>query len=152
MKTLARKVLFVALLSCGSIASAEQPQVGDIFDADPGQQFRGWHLRQSGLGLFDQPYSVFDKGGSFLLVLTTPLVRTAKGGIAVEKINKVLPLSARVGEEVLVGMDCSFIHLMPALVFYNPKTKIARGVFAARDEMITKEWIATREQCQYSGD
>jgi hypothetical protein len=134
-------------------AHAEQPQIGDIFDITPGDKFRGWTLIESGIGLHNQPYSVFMLNDKYLVAVTVPVVRTGKGGVAVEKIAKILEAAAMAGEIKQMGHDCSFIGIDPALAFYNAKTKIARGLFVVRDDVLTKRWIVDEAHgCEYTGD
>lgn len=131
---------------------AEQPQVGDIFESGSEKSFRSWTLRGGGLGVDDQPFAVFQSGEQYMVAITSPVVRGPEGGIEVEKITSMKIFRAQHGEEILDGGDCWFVGLMPALVFYDSKTQIARGIFARKDEPVEKRWFASRDECQYGGD
>lgn len=146
--------ILAGLLLLGGAASATaQPAVGDIFDISPGSEFRGWQLQSSGIGLLAAPYSVFRLGDVYMIALTEPLVRTAAGGIAVEKIKQILTVRRAAGEEVLDGFDCGFITLSPAIAFYSEATKTARGFFPLPNEIRAARWLVDNpEDCRYGGD
>ncbi|MFL6847921.1 MAG: hypothetical protein ACJ8EI_06060 [Sphingomicrobium sp.] len=140
------------LLMSGGPAGAESPQVGDIFGVQPGSLFRGWHLTGLGQGLYQSDYAVFDRGPDYLVAIVSPLVVNAKGGHEVHKIKQVFVVRAKAYEETVDGPDCSFIGFDPAIAFYDPRTKIARGVFATPDQIVEKRWFAERQECQGAGD
>jgi hypothetical protein len=127
--------------------------VGDIFDIDPGSSFRGWQLNTSGIGGSDQTFSIFNRDGQEIIAVTTPVVKTARGGIEVEKITKIVFVTKAAGEERLEGYDCSFLGLAPAVAFFDKGTKIARGYFVVRDDVLVRRWLIDEpDLCAYGGD
>ena len=134
-------------------AHAEQPSVGDIFDINPGEHFRGWHLNTSGINDQRQPYSVFDKDGQEIIAITTPVVRTPAGGISVEKIVKIVFVIKSATEIRLDGHDCSFLNSTPAVALFDERTKIARGYFVVSNDVWVRRWLVDEpELCAYGGD
>lgn len=153
MKQAPLLVAAVFAISLATPAQAEEPQVGDIFDIQPGASFRGWLLRNGGIGTDKATYAVFTRSSEYLIAVTTPLVRGPRGGVEVEKIVQVRRVGGRGDEIEVPGGDCSFAGLSPVLAFFSKATKQARGFFVFRDEIREKRWLPDAvEPCQYSGD
>lgn len=149
-----RLLLFLLVASVAVAAHGEEPSIGDIFAIDPGQTFRGWELSTSALGSQDQPYAVFRRKGvdQDIVALVAPLARTERGGIAVEKIIKLVKVTKDAGEERLDGSNCAFLNLDPAVAFFNRRTRIARGYFVVKDDILLRRWIVDDpDLCAYEG-
>ena len=129
------------------------PEVGDLFDTQPGQQFRGWELQVGGVATDGTPYALFVREGAFMIALTKPIARTPGGGITAEKVTKIERVSAKAGETVVYGMDCSIVGVTPVIAFYSKTTGIARCFFVFRDEVREARWFPPADEpCQYRGD
>ena len=147
-----RAALVVASLILASTVQAE-PAVGDIFDTDVGKEFRGWQLTADAIGEYKQAYSVFESGGKMLIALTTPVTRTERGGIDVQRITKVQRVSVPAGEQREDGNDCGFLSLTPAVAHFNTKTKVATGYFVMSNAVEVRRWVVDEpELCAYGGD
>jgi hypothetical protein len=147
---LAMRAVAVALALWGVPAFAD-PEVGDLFDTPPGQDFRGWKHAGGAIADDGTTSALFEQAGVHLIALTTPIARTAKGGITAEKITKIERVSARPGEDY-VG-DCDLLGAMPAVAFYSKTSGIARGYFVFRDEIREQRWFPSAEEpCQDPGD
>jgi hypothetical protein len=131
---------------------AEQPSVGDIFDTDVGKTFRGWFLNESGISDNKQSYSVFELNGQEIIAVTTPVVRTSAGGIAVEKIVKVVMVTKSPNENRLPGQDCSFLGNAPAVAMFNSNTKVARGYFVVDKDVWVRRWLVDEAELCRSDD
>jgi hypothetical protein len=148
-----RLTIVAVLMGYSAPLLAEQPSVGDIFDTDVGKTFRGWFLNESGISDSKQSYSVFESNGQEIVVVTTPVVRTSTGGIAVKKIAKVVMVTKSPNEYRLPGQDCNFLGNAPAVVMFNPKTKVARGYFVVDKDIWVRRWLVDEaELCRSDND
>lgn len=143
------RLALVAALAFATPALAEQPSVGDLFDAPPSTgekafdwKFRGWtyHARGTALGM---GRFVLFKQGSQIMVAATEVMSPSKGvgHDGIQKITATKVFSAKPGEEEV--MFCDFVTLSPALAFYDKKTGIARGVFVVGEEISEQRWFTT---------
>lgn len=125
---------------------AEQPEVGDLFDAPPSVQegafewkFRGWQYAGRGEALGMGRFVLFSKGNSILIAATEVISPSRSfGHDGVQKIVAVKLVAPVAGEKQAVS--CDFMTLTPAVAFYAGN--IARGYFVLGSEIIEKRWFA----------
>jgi hypothetical protein len=152
LRKLFRTVALAALaLVCISAAGSEQPSVGNIIRVRPGEHFRGWLSEGGGLGIDGQSYAVFRRHDSLILALTVPVGRHSHGGVEAEKITKIVWVRALTGEDERDAVHCGWEERgrdgSPIIAFYNPRSGVARGYFAAKNRVFIARWLATPDQC-----
>jgi hypothetical protein len=143
-------VAIVALALGATPAFAEQPSVGDLFDAPPTTEddafkweFRGWRYAGRGEAIGLGRYVLFAKDRAFIIAATE--VITPSSGVGhdgVQKIVAVKRVTPVAGETQ--AQTCDFVTLTPALAFYAGN--IARGFFVVGSEIIERRWF-TAEDC-----
>ena len=149
-----KSILAAILLILAAAPLSAQPTVGDIYDADPGSSFKGWQYEIWGGGSRDgPPYAAFRLGNDHLIAAIEEVAPARPGRRAVYRIVRTLMVRAGPGEDVFDGTGCSFINTAPALAFYSPSTRIARGAFVLHGEIRMMRWFVDEpELCAEMGD
>jgi len=128
-----------------SLASTEQPSVGDIFDApttlEPDSfewRFRGWQYAGRGEAIGTGRFVIFTRGRSFLIAATEVVTpSTGVGHDGIQRIRAIKLVSQDPNETQAV--TCDFVTLSPALAFYTGN--IARGFFVVGEEITERRWF-----------
>lgn len=133
-------------------AMAEQPAVGDLFEAPSSMKkdafewrFRNWTFRGRGEAIGMGRFVLFEKAGSFMIAATEVLTPSkAFGHDGVQRILATKITTVAPGEEQVD--DCYFVTLRPALSYYNRKTGIARGFFVIGAEINEERWFVNKDR------
>lgn len=150
-------MLATAVLALASApALAEQPAVGDLFDAPSTAgpdafkwKFRGWRYVGHGAAIGLGRFVLFTDEHSTMIAATevvAPSTEYARDGV--QRITAIRIVAPEPGEKQ--ATSCDFVTLSPVLAFYNGN--IVRGFFVVGTEILQRRWFKDDEVCYDSPD
>jgi hypothetical protein len=133
-------------------AFADEPAIGDIFELKWDTSFKGWTNFSSSRSDVGQDYTVFRNGNSFIIA-GTEVIRDNNGTTSIVRIKFIRKFILPAGQRAEDGNDCGFLQITPAMSFFDPKSHIATGFFAAQGDILVRRWfVDDPDLCAYGGD
>ena len=146
-----RIILAATLVLCSTNAMAEQPALGDLFQAPSTDQpdvfdwkFRGWTYSGRGPAIGIGRFAIFQNGNSFMIAATeevAPSKERHRDGVQRITATKIVTKAADEEQAVI----CDLITLSPVLAFY--RGNMVRGFFVIGEEIVEQRWIAGDGEC-----
>lgn len=138
-------------LATAALADPTTIDVGMVLGSNHGQVVNGWIDNGGGLyqplGSTDHKccYSLFEKDGQYLTVVSEAVARNPSGGIIAERVIATKIDRPNDGEEE--RSVCGPLSLDPLRSFYTPETKGVRSIFYDGSGFQELRWTDTDGRC-----
>ena len=146
-------IILSALLLPVQAHGLQEIRVGQIIGNEHVQTINGWTHESGGFwgetAAGECCFIIFRRGNDILVARGEPVARGSRGGVEAERIMATRIVRQEEGE---IEGHCFFLSLSAAIAFYNPSTRVVRGVFVDREGIEIRRWLLDDEDSCSFGD